>query len=90
MEKKFKFYLNGEMLAITDQYQYLGIKLRPSGSVKLAVEELKDKALRAWFGISHLIFKNKRMEADKVFGIFDSLVAPVATYGCDFSGHLIR
>ena len=30
------------------------------------------------------IYKNKRMEPDKVFGIFDSLITPVATYGCEF------
>ena len=84
MKEKFNFYLNGQKLAINDQYQYLGIKLRPSGSLKLAADELSDKAMRSWFSISHLIYKNKRMEADKVFGIFDSLVTPVATYGCEF------
>ena len=56
LEKKYNFYLNGEKLTISDQYQYLGIKLRPSGSLKRGVEELKDKASRAWFGISNIIF----------------------------------
>ena len=58
-----------------------GVKLRPSGSYSLAVQELNDKASRAWFGISNIIFKNKRMEIDRIFGLFDSLVTPVATYG---------
>ena len=38
LEKKFNFYLNGEKLVIADQYQYLGIKLRPSGSLRGGVE----------------------------------------------------
>ena len=42
-------------LEITNQYQYLGVKLRSSGSLKLSTEELKDKASRAWFGISNTI-----------------------------------
>ena len=84
LEKKFNFCLNGAKLIITDQYQYLGIKLRPSGSLKLSTEELHDKASRAWFGISNTIFKNKRMESDKVFGIFDSLITPIATYASTF------
>ena len=42
------------------------------------IEELKDKASRAWFGISNVIFKNKRMEMSKVFGLFYSLVTPIA------------
>ena len=58
LKDKFKFYLRGEELAITDQYQYLGIKLRPSGSLQLATEELSDKAMRSWFGISNIIFKS--------------------------------
>ena len=50
----------------------------------VAVQELHDKASRAWFGISNVVFKNKRMEVDKIFQIFDSLVTPVALYGCEF------
>ena len=81
---KFNFYLNGAKLEVTDQYQYLGIKLRPSGSLKISTEELHDKASRAWFGISKIVHKNKRMECDKVFGIFDSLITPIATYASEF------
>ena len=29
---KFEFFLNGERLAVTDCYQYLGLKIRPSGT----------------------------------------------------------
>ena len=81
MDKKCSFNLGDKNIEITDEYQYLGIKLRPSGSFSLAVQELNDKACRAWFGISNIIFKNKRMEVDKIFSLFDSLVTPVATYG---------
>ena len=84
LDKSFEFKLNGVALEITDQYQYLGLKLRPSGSMNLAVQELNDKASRAWYSISNIVFKNKRMEIDKIFGIFDSLVTPVATYGSPF------
>ena len=66
MKNKFNFTLNGQHLEITDQYQYLGIKLRLSGGLNFAVQELHDKASRAWFGISNIIYKNKRMETNKV------------------------
>ena len=81
MDKKYSFSIENVKLEITDQYQYLGLKLRPSGSMNFAVQELSDKASRAWFGISNLIFRNNRMQIDKALGIFDSLVTPVATYG---------
>ena len=84
LDDKYKFYLSNKLIEIVDQYQYLGLKVRPSSSLQLAVQELHDKAQRAWFGISHTIFKNKRMEPNKVFALFDSLVTPVALYGCEF------
>ena len=80
LENKFNFYLKGTKLEITDQYQYLGLKLRPSGSFKTGVDELNDKASRAWFGISNTIYRNKRMEHEKVFSIFDSIITPIALY----------
>ena len=67
LDKKYAFHLKGKSLEITNEYQYLGLKLKPSGSFSLAVQELNDKATRAWFGISNMIFKNKRMEVDRIF-----------------------
>ena len=81
LDKKYQFTLNGKSLEITDEYQYLGIKLKPSGSFTLAVQELNVKASKAWFGISNIVFKNKRMQVDRIFSLFDSLITPVATYG---------
>ena len=84
LDNLYQFKLNEKTIEIVDQYQYLGLKLRPSGSMALAVQELHDKASRAWFGISNVIYRNKRMEVDKIFEIFNSLVTPVATYGSPF------
>ena len=64
LDNKYTFTLNEKKVEIVDEYQYLGLKLRPSGSMGVAVQELHDKASRAWFGISNVVFKNKRMEVD--------------------------
>ena len=77
-----------QKLEVTDQYQYLGLKLRPSGSFNFSVGELYDKASRAWFSISNIVFQNNRMPVDRALGIFDSLVTPVATYGAPCGSHL--
>ena len=71
------FFMNGSQIEITDEYQYLGIKLKPSGSMQLAATELKDKASRAWFSISNIIFKDKKVKMYEVFQPFDSLVSSV-------------
>ena len=70
----------GIELEVSDSYQYLGLKLRPSGSITAAAEELSAKARRAWFSISSVIYKDKRMPVDRAFQLFDSLVSPVALY----------
>ena len=79
----YKFILAGQQLDITDCYQYLGVKIRPSGSFSFAADELCAKARRAWFGISNIVYKDKRMPVKRAFQLFDSLVTPVALYGCE-------
>ena len=44
---KYNFFLDGEPLEVTDQYQYLGLKIRPSGAMGMTVEELNIKATKA-------------------------------------------
>ena len=84
LDNKYNFVLNEKKVEIVDEYQYLGLKLRPSGSMTMAVQELHDKASRAWFGISNVVYTNKRMEVDNIFNLFDSLFTPVALYGWEF------
>ena len=77
------FSLAETQLEVTECNQYLGVKLQPSGSFTAGTEELCDKARRAWFSISKLIYKDKRIPVARAFQLFDSLVTPVALYGCE-------
>ena len=86
--KGYKFVLDGAQLEVADHYQYLGIKLRPSGSLSFAAEELCAKARKAWFSISNIVYKDKRMPVQRAFQLFDSLVTPAALYGCEFWFHI--
>ena len=80
----FHFHLDGNELEITDNYQYLGVKVRPSGTFTFAADELCSKARKAWFSLSSLVYKDKRMPVSRAFKLFDSLVSPVALYACEF------
>ena len=84
LDKAYSFLLNGRNLEIADHYQYLGLNLRPSGSMTYAVQELNTKASKAWYSISKILYKHKRMSVDKALQLYDSLISPVATYGCEF------
>ena len=66
------FSAGGNQIEVVDKYQYLGIKLKASVSMKLAVDELFDKANRAWFSISNILYQNKRLAVKKAFRLFDS------------------
>ena len=44
----------------------------------------EQKARKAWYSISNVIYKDKRMSVTRAFQLFDSLVSPVAHYGCEF------
>ena len=81
--KGHTFLLAGVQLEVTDSYQYLGIKIRPSGSFTAASEELCLKARKAWFSISKIIHRDKRISVERAFHLFDSLVSPVALYACE-------
>ena len=81
--KGYNFLLSGKQLEVAECYQYLGVKLRPSGSFTAAADELSAKARRAWYSISSIIYKDKRISVERAFQLFDSLVSPVALYGCE-------
>ena len=79
-----KFYIGNNHVEVVDTYQYLGINLKPSGSMQFAVSELFDKASRAWFAISNVLYKYKRLPVSRAFQLFDSLIRPVALFSCEF------
>ena len=52
--------------------------------MQYAVSELYDKASRAWFAISNMLYKYKRLPVSRAFQLFDSLIKPVALFSCEF------
>ena len=79
-----QFYIGADHIEVVDSYQYLGISLKPSGSMQYAISELYDKASRAWFAISNVLYKYKRLPVDRAFQLFDSLIRPIALFSCEF------
>ena len=82
--KEFSFSAGGSKIDIVDSYQYLGIKFKPSGSMKLATDELFTKASRAWFAISNVLYQHKKLDVKKAFQLFDSLIRPIFLYAVEF------
>ena len=78
------FFIGNRSVEVVDTYQYLGINLKPSGSMQFAVSELFDKASRAWFAISNVLYKYKRLEVSRAFKLFDILIRPIALFSSEF------
>ena len=78
------FSVAGLPLEIVDNYQYLGIKLKPSGTMQFAAGELLAKANRAWFAISNVLYQHKKLAVQKALQLFDSLIKPIFPYAAEF------
>ena len=63
------------------EYCYLGITFSLSGSLKLTQEKLRQKALRSYFSLKRLVEVNA-LRPSTLLKLFDTLILPVASYGC--------
>ena len=82
--KNIVFAAGGSQIEVVDNYQYLGIKLKPSGSMQLATNELFTKANRAWFAISNVLYQHKKLAVKRALQLFDSLIKPIFSYAAEF------
>ena len=62
-------------------YTYLGIVFNINGSFKDAIESLRKKALRSYFGMKKLI-DWKYLRRSSIIKLIDALLVPVLTYRC--------
>lgn len=79
------FYLNDVIIDIVDDYKYLGIIFQYNGKFSRAQKHLYDQASKAMFS---LIAKSRKfsLPIDLQLELFDSLVRPILTYGCEIWG----
>ena len=77
---KTSFYFGKTQIDLVQQYCYLGITFCASGSFKYAVNNLYDKALKAFFSLKQFDIRNNIKVALK---LFQTLVMPIIRYGCE-------
>ena len=73
-------YLNKNPLKNVDSYCYLGIILHKTGSVSYCQNDLKYKAMRAFFGLKRSVIRSK-LSFKSLSTLFDSLIKPILLYG---------
>ena len=65
----------------TKKYCYLGIQFSLNGSFKHAIDELRKKALRAFFSTRRIV-DTSAVTTHTMLKLIDCLVKPVAMYSC--------
>ena len=83
---KYPFKLNNQLLEHVSSYKYLGITFNFNGKFNNGVKELKVQGRRAMFS---LLQKSRHLHLDISVQIelFNSLVRPILTYGCEVWGY---
>ena len=74
------FYLDNFQLMATKEYTYLGISINASGHLKTGIDNLIDKARRAWFAVQKILWKSKKRNIDTFITLFNNIIKPIAFY----------
>ena len=72
----------------TNSYKYLGFIFTPSGSILPGLNDLKDRAQRAYQKLKNKMGAFFRLHPITTLSLFDSLIKPIMLYGSDFWGCL--
>uniref|UniRef100_A0A8K9V0N5 Reverse transcriptase domain-containing protein n=1 Tax=Oncorhynchus mykiss TaxID=8022 RepID=A0A8K9V0N5_ONCMY len=85
-DHKYKFHLDTVALEHTKNYTYLGLNISATGNFHKAVNDLRNKARRAFYAIKRNIHFNKPIRI--WLKILESVIEPIALYGCEVWGPL--
>ena len=73
------FFINNNSITIANEYKYLGLLFKPSGSFSYAVINLMKKAKKAMFSLKSTLASD-RMSVIPHIKLFDSCIKPIALY----------
>ncbi len=82
------FHYNGEKLENVNKFKYLGFLLTPSGEIKSGLQDLRDRALKAYYKLKNALGESFRSNIKMTIHLFDSLIKPILMYMNDFWGGL--
>ena len=80
-DHKYKFHLDTVALEHTKNYTYIGLNISATGNFPKAVNDLRDKARRAFYAIKRNI--NFNIPIRIWLKILESVIEPIALYGCE-------
>ena len=82
------FVYGEEKIETTREYKYLGFLVTPSGEITSGLNDLKDRALRAFYKLKKKMRITFRRHPTTSIKLFRSLIEPILLYASDFWGIL--
>ena len=77
---------NGNAIETVNQFKYLGFVLGSSGTFNKGIDMILTKSQRALFSLKTIFHRNPEMDIRTKINLFNTLVIPVLTYGCEVWG----
>ena len=82
------FRVGKEIIHTTNNYKYLGFILTPSGEINTGLQDLKDRALRAYYSLKGKMGHYFMSYPSTTLHLFDTLIKPILLYNSDYWGLL--
>ena len=80
------YHINGVQLENVRSYKYLGFLLTPSGEINSGLQDLRDRALKAFMGLKTTLGLSFNKDIETTLNLIDAMVKPILLYNSDFWG----
>ena len=80
------FYINNTQLENVRSYKYLGFLLTPSGEISSGLNDLRDRALKAFMKLKTHLGTAFNQDILTTLTLIDAMVKPILLYNSDFWG----
>ena len=74
------FHVNGVVIDNVRSYKYLGFLLTPSGEIKSGLQDLRDRALKAFMKLKNKLGTVFNMNLLTTLNLIDGLIKPTYTF----------
>ena len=80
------WYYGNVLLEVVPFFKYLGVFISSGGSFSHNIKESVNKARRAMFTLNRIFSKNKELLPKMKINLFNALISPILSYGCEVWG----
>ena len=82
------YYINGVQLENVRSYKYLGFVITPSGKINSGLQDLRDRAMKAFMGMKNRLGTSFNQDVETSLTLVDAMIKPILLYNSDFWGCL--